>query len=120
MQQHSSVLSDEDFAAGVDQTFTTILSNGEEVPLCEGGEDKKVTKQNLDEFISLVLKARFSETPEQLEAVQSGMDKVFDGKLALLSFLSWQQVEIRACGEKTIDVDRLKSITSYPYCGNDH
>ena len=44
LKQHSQNLSDEDFEAGVDQNFTTILSNGDEVPLCEGGEEKKVTK----------------------------------------------------------------------------
>jgi len=44
------------------------------------------------------------------------MNIVFDNKLSLLSLLTYKQVEIRACGSKTIEVDRLKSITSYSAC----
>jgi len=48
------------------------------------------------------------------------MDKVFMGKLNLISYLTPEAIEIRACGAKEIDIDRLKSITSYPNCGSDH
>lgn len=89
------------------------------MPLCPDGATKQVTKANI-EFIDLVLKARFSEANEQMQALQGGINTVFDNKLGILSFLDWESVEIRACGEKTIDVSRLKSITSYPNCGNDH
>jgi len=64
MQTHGESLSDEDFAAAVDQSFTTVLSNGTEVELCHEGESKKVRRDNIDEFIGLVLKARFSEATE--------------------------------------------------------
>ena len=37
LQNHGSTLSDADFAAGIDQNFTTVLSNGDEVELCENG-----------------------------------------------------------------------------------
>jgi len=42
--------------------FTTVLSSGDEVELCAGGENKPVTKANLDEFIRMVLKARATES----------------------------------------------------------
>ena len=45
----------------MDETFETILSNGVKVELCRGGKDMKVTKQNLDEYIKLILEKRFSE-----------------------------------------------------------
>lgn len=51
-------MSDEDFEAGVDQYFTTVLSSGEEVPLMEDGESVKVTKANIDDFVAKVLQAR--------------------------------------------------------------
>ena len=106
-------ISDEEFEASIDQNFTTVLSNGDEVALCEGGEQKRVTKENIDEFINLVLKARFSETTEQNKAIQDGLNKVFMGKLGAMSYLTPDAVEVRACGPKEIDVDRLKSITKY-------
>lgn len=65
LKQYSLDLSDEDFTAfSADQCFTTVLSNGEETPLCPGGGTKQVTKENMNEFIDLVLKARFSEAKE--------------------------------------------------------
>lgn len=47
LQQYSQTLSEADFEAGVDQYFTTVLSTGEEVPLCADGETIRVTKSNL-------------------------------------------------------------------------
>ena len=42
------------------------------------------------------------------------------GDLTSLCLLEWDQVEKRACGEKILDIERLKSITSYPRCNRDH
>lgn len=69
LRNHGTSLSDEDFEAGVDQTFTTVLSNGEEVELCKDGQAQRVTKTNIEEFIGLVIKARFSEATEQIKAI---------------------------------------------------
>jgi len=64
LRDHSSKLSDEEFKKGVKLTFKTILSNGEEVALKPGDEIETVTKDNLNEFIELVLKTRFNESTE--------------------------------------------------------
>ena len=55
-----------------------------------------------------------------MQALREGINIVFNNKLSVLSFLNWEQVEIRACGAKTINVDDLKSITSFPNCSDDH
>ena len=62
LRQYSGLLSEEEFDASIDQTFTTVLSNTDEVELCPGGQEKRVTKGNVNEFIDLVLKARASES----------------------------------------------------------
>jgi len=67
-----------------------------------------------------VLKARFSEATQQTKAVQEGINTVFQGKLGLISYLTANAIEVRACGAKEIDVERLKSITSYSSCGPEH
>ena len=41
------------------------------------------------------------------------------GDLGVLQLMDWEQVEARACGEKTVDIDKLKGITSY-YGGNEN
>lgn len=69
LRNHGTSLSDEDFETSVDQTFTTVLSNGEEVELCKDGQSQRVTKTNIEEFIALVIKARFSEATEQTKAI---------------------------------------------------
>ena len=44
LKNYGASLSDEDFESYVDQNFTTTLSNGDEVELCNGGEKRQVTK----------------------------------------------------------------------------
>lgn len=66
-----------------------MLSCGDEVPLCDGGEDKQVTKSNLDEFIKLVVETRSKEASFQVEAVRKGFLKVIQNKTAILDFLDW-------------------------------
>lgn len=61
LRQHSKALSDEEFMETVSQNFTTFLSNGDLVALCDNGHDKLVEKGNIEEFNELVLKARSSE-----------------------------------------------------------
>lgn len=104
----------------IDQNFTTVLSNGDEIELCPEGEQRKVRRDNIDEFIGLVLKARFNEANQQIKAIQAGLDQVFQGNLGLISYLTPEAIEVRACGAKEICMDRLKSVTVYPNCGSDH
>ncbi len=33
--------------------------------------------------------------------------------------LSWEEIEVRAAGEKTVDVEALKKITEYYNCSED-
>ena len=102
LRQHSWALTDEEFEATIDQDYTTILSNGDLVVLCENGQNKPVRKDNIEEFIELVLKARSSEADEQIKAIQAGMSTVLMGNLDILSYLTPAAIEIRACGEKTV------------------
>jgi len=120
LQQYASTLSDDDFEAGVDQYFTTVLSSGEEVPLCPGGEAIKVTKANIDDFAKQVLEARSKEAAVQVEAIREGFLQVIDNKTEILDFLDWETFESRVSGEKKISVDRLKAITTFPNNGADH
>jgi len=50
------------------------------VPLCEGGESKQVTKENIAEFTGLVLEARKNEAKEQVEAIREGFLQVIEQK----------------------------------------
>ena len=64
LRNYSTQLTDEEYEATVDQTFTTVLSNGDEVNLCENGDTRKVGKADIEEFIKLVIETRFNEASE--------------------------------------------------------
>lgn len=110
-------LSASDFEMYVEQDFTTRLTTGKVVELVEGGKEKQVAKGNVEEFIALVLKARFKEASNQLKWIQEGMHKIVPANI--FSMLSWEEIEIRAAGEKTVDPEKLKGITEYESCSQD-
>ena len=121
LQQHAQTLSDEDFEAGVDQFFTTVLSSGEEVPLCEGGETIRVTKNNIDEFIAKVLETRRNEGALQISIIREGFQTVVPANISFIfDLLNWSTMEARCTGEKHISIERLKSITTFPNNPADH
>lgn len=112
LKKEAVKLSVEDFNKKVDLKFDTILSNGDSVSLKPGTEVERVNNDNLKEYIDLVLTTRFAESKEQINAMRDGMKLVF-GDLAILQLMDWEQVEARACGQKTVDIDKLKGCTSY-------
>ena len=62
LRNYGQLLTDEEFVQSVDQNFTTVLSNGVEVSLCLGGDSRTLHKADIEEFIDLVVKTRFSES----------------------------------------------------------
>ena len=54
LKQKGSQLTESEFDSSIDLDFTTVLSNGDQIELCPGGKDIKVTKENLDIYIEQV------------------------------------------------------------------
>lgn len=52
-----------------------------------------------------------------MEWIKEGINHVID--LGIVSLLTWEEIESRACGEKLIEVDQLKKITEYN-CSEDN
>jgi hypothetical protein len=111
LQKSKAQFSDQMFNEYIDLNFTTQLSNGETVELCEGGYEKKVTRENVEEYNSLVLDARFDEGTKQIEAMKEGFNVIFP--VNILNILTWKDVETRVRGPSEITVQALKSITEY-------
>ena len=100
----------------MDQSFTTVLSNGQEVELCDNGRNMAVTKDNHEKFIRLMLQKRFEEGREQMAWVREGVRLIID--MNIMSMLNWEEVEVRSAGEKIVDIEVLKSITEYSGCSS--
>lgn len=118
LQQYGPTLSKEEFEMQ-GQVFATILSNGDEVELFPDGTQTPVTKDRMQEFIDLTLQRRYAEGQEAVKHIREGIKMVMDGNLSILNFVSPQSFDVRATGEKQIEVERLKEITSFNV-GNDH
>ena len=114
------MLSDHEFESTVDQNFTTVLSNCDEVAYGDQGTETKLRRDNVGQFISLVLKARSTEASEQIKSIKEGINFVINYGLSSIEYLSPSIFEEKVCGERKIEVDELKSITTYPNCKEDH
>jgi len=108
---HGVKLSPEAFDAAVDETFSTYLANGQAVELCPGGKEMAVTHANHKEYLDLVTKVRLAEVEKHVEWIRAGVEHVIP--LPVLAFLTWEEVELRACGPKDVNTDALKAISEY-------
>lgn len=69
-----------------------------------------MTHENHKEFVELVTKARLNEAQKQLDWIKEGFEGVIP--LEVISFLSWDDIELRICGPKLVTVEALKAITN--------
>jgi hypothetical protein len=93
------------------ETFTTRNSGGRVVELCPGGKDMIVSFENAREFADLLEKQRLTEADSVYALIRKGMSAVIP--LNQLYMFSWKQVETLVCGAADINVEILKSKTSY-------
>ena len=80
-----------------DEKFVTNLSNGNEVEVCSGGSQKKVTVENRREFVELAVKARQEEARKQLNWLMEGFNYIVPVQTFMM--LTWQDLETRCVGD---------------------
>ena len=57
------------------------------------------------------MKARFKESENQMKSIKEGIEYVIP--LDLLAFFTWEEIEARCCGDKVVDIEKLKKMTAY-------
>lgn len=88
------------------------FNNGEDpIELCTGGFERKLTRQNLEEYIALTVKARLNTAAFQMAKVKEGIEFICGSKL--LDALSWRYAEERCIGKEGVDIEYLKRYTKY-------
>mmetsp|Transcript_8144 Transcript_8144/g.8008 ORF Transcript_8144/g.8008 Transcript_8144/m.8008 type:complete len:924 (-) Transcript_8144:32-2803(-) len=106
MENASQELFEESF-----ENFCTRLSDGSVIDLKPNGHNIPVTYETKDEFIALVLNARFNESSKQSQALRTGLAKLVP--LGLLNLVTWRQLEEWVCGKPHVDIELLKRHTRY-------
>lgn len=74
LRKNTKEISEEEFEYAIEEYFVTHLSNGHEVELVHDGRNKRITKANLDDYISLVIKTRLTESDIQMKAIREGVN----------------------------------------------
>ena len=105
---------EESFLPFTEYKFTTNLTNGTEVELCENGSNKNLSLKNKKEFIELLLKARLNEGNAQIQSIRNGLEEVIP--FGILKLLSWNELEMLVCGKPILDIELLKENTQYSGC----
>jgi len=93
------------------ENFSIRLSDGSSFNLIPDGQFTPVTYENKAEFIEKLLKARFTESRRQSEAIREGLSKLVP--IGLLNLITWRQLEEWVCGKPKIDLELLRRHTIY-------
>jgi hypothetical protein len=101
-------LSEEEFQSMINyQNFTVMMGEGEpDKELVPGGADKLVTPDNYREYISLASKAHMHKDTLQMKYFLTGFHKILPANV--ISLINWRYAEVRAMGERLIDISVLK------------
>lgn len=91
--------------------YTTVMSNGNIIPVKPNGENEFVKYEDRLRYLKLVEENRMNEFNEQVFAIRTGLEKVVPK--AVLSLMTWQEVEKRICGDPEITLEALKKSTHY-------
>ncbi|ETM39823.1 hypothetical protein L914_14071 [Phytophthora nicotianae] len=95
----------------MDLVFTTVLSDGRSIELCEDGANTAVVLTNLEEYVDSMLRARIQETQEVMNIVKQGLHSIMP--VSALALLTWNELEKRMCGVAEVDVKLLQTNTEY-------
>ncbi|KAI9916240.1 hypothetical protein PsorP6_016910 [Peronosclerospora sorghi] len=97
--------------AGLELRFTASSCTGEEMELVPNGRHMTVEFQNRLEYCRLAELARLEECRAQIEAMAQGFATLFPRRV--LTLLTWQELEILACGSPKIDLELWQRHTRY-------
>lgn len=100
----------DDSFAGV-LNYTTVQSGGDVIPLVENSTDLLVAYDDRLEYCRLVKEKRMKESTKQVNAIRKGFCSVVPS--AVLHLLTWQELEVKVCGNPEISIEKLKTSARY-------
>jgi len=91
--------------------YSTVLTDGSVYQLKERGFETAVPYEERMEYIKLVQNAKMDEFEDQISALRHGLLKTVPK--AVLDLLTWQELEIKICGDPEISVEALQKSAHY-------
>jgi len=113
---HTMGVDEDTFEDVIFQSFTTVSADGRTVPLVPNGENIDVTFGNRNEYCDLVVAYKLGEFALQAAAVRGGL--ATQVPVRLLSLFTWDDLERFVCGNPVIDLELLRSATTYNSCSD--
>lgn len=113
----SENLSEEEFESLFLRSFDINDSFDNVVELIPSGSKKRVTKENLNEFIELAKNFRIHEFDFELRDLKSGFDTVMCYK-NITSILKPHELKLLVCGEQNCSVEQMKKLFIVNVDGN--
>ena len=95
----------------LDFYFVIQNSNESDIELIDKGKETKVTKDNLEKYITLVKTTRLNEIKNQIEYIKNGLFSAISKNI--IQILTWNQLEEMVCGKNKLDIKQLKAHTVY-------
>ena len=110
-----NIKSEEEFNSAHDDLYFVVHSSGDNslIELVENGQNKKVTYENLPEYIKLYKKFLLSEYDTQISFIRSGIFDLLtkNSKKNFSSLITYQDLEEFITGMPTLDLQLLRENT---------
>lgn len=94
-----------------DVAWTAKRSDGKIIELIPHGRKKSVHVMDLDHFLALFVEAKLSESQQAMTAFRIGLLSIIPNNA--LTLLTGEELERIVCGNRSIDIQRLKENTEY-------
>ena len=89
--------------------MATQRSDGKSIDLCSNGANVPLQWDQRAEYARLATAARLAESVPQMTLIRRGLQTVVPEQA--LCALTWQEIEIRICGNPIISVEALRAHT---------
>jgi hypothetical protein len=111
-QPHEKQIDSSNFANLVDQPFTVLDYDGNEVELVENGRLRQVTWATRKEFVQMAERFKFDEISGPVHVIKRGIQSLIPN-IELLHLFSWQELESIVSGRQGFDVHFVRMNTVY-------
>ena len=100
-----------------ERSFEIFDSYGKTVELVPSGSTKKITRENLNDYINKAKEFRIHEFDQELKDLKTGFEIILKNK-NITKILEPKELKLLVCGEPDCSVDQMKKLTKIEFVDN--